>query len=137
MRPSIAPERGRGTNRVIEECRRYSVDAPTFEEQGGSVLVTFRAALALGPEVTPHVTPHVTPLVLAVLSAAESPKSRSELQDAAGLKDRKHLRIAVLEPLLEAGWLEMTISDKPRISKQRYGTTEAGKRALAQAEREE
>ena len=128
---------GRGTNRVIEECRRYGVDAPTFEEQGGSVVVTFRAALALGPEVTPHVTPHVTPLVLAVLSAAESPKSRSELQDAAGLKDRKHLRIAVLEPLLEAGWLEMTIPDKPRSSKQRYRTTEAGKRALAQAEREE
>jgi predicted HTH transcriptional regulator len=28
---------GRGTNRVIEECRRYGVDAPTFEKQGGSV----------------------------------------------------------------------------------------------------
>ena len=35
---------GRGTNRVIEECRRYGVDEPTFEEQGGTVVVTFRRA---------------------------------------------------------------------------------------------
>ena len=32
-----------GTNRVIEECLRYGVDAPSFEEQGGTVVVTFKA----------------------------------------------------------------------------------------------
>jgi ATP-dependent DNA helicase RecG len=132
---------GRGTNRVIDECRRYGVDEPTFEEQGGTVVVTFRAAIALGPEmtpqVTPHVTPQVTPQVLAVLGEARKAGSRNELMEAAGLRDREHFRSAYLEPLLDAGWLEMTIPDKPRSPKQRYRTTEAGKRVLAEAEREE
>jgi ATP-dependent DNA helicase RecG len=117
------------------------VDEPTFEEQGGTVVVTFRAAVALGPQmtpqVTPHVTPQVTPQVLAVLKEARNAGSRNELLEAARLRDREHFRSAYLEPLLDAGWLEMTIPDKPRSSKQRYRTTEAGKRVLAEAEREE
>jgi ATP-dependent DNA helicase RecG len=36
----------------------------------------------------------------------------------------------VLAPLLDAGLIEMTIPDKPRSSKQRYRTTEAGRRRL-------
>ncbi len=117
---------GRGTNRVIEECERYGIDPPTFEEHAGALYVTFRALI--GP------TPQVTPQVVAILMAAESPRSRSELQETAGLKDREHFRRAYLEPLLAADWLEMTIPDKPRSSKQRYRTTVAGTRALDQRE---
>jgi ATP-dependent DNA helicase RecG len=50
------------------------------------------------------------------------------------LKDREHFRRAYLEPLLAADWLEMTIPDKPRSSKQRYRTTVAGTRALDRRE---
>jgi len=57
--------------------------------------------------------------------------------EAAGLRDREHFRSAYLEPLLDAGWIEMTIPDKPRSSKQRYRTTEAGKGVLLEAEGEE
>ena len=115
---------GRGTNRVIEECERYGIGPPTFEENAGAVYVTFRAAI--GP------TPQVTPQVVAILKAAGGFRSRGELQDAAGLKDREHFRRAYLEPLLAAGWIEMAIPDKPRSSKQRYRTTVAGKRILEQ-----
>jgi ATP-dependent DNA helicase RecG len=52
------------------------------------------------------------------------------LQNAAGLKDREHFRTAYLEPLLDAGLLEMTIPDKPKSSRQRYRTTAAGVGAL-------
>ncbi|MEX0713214.1 MAG: hypothetical protein WD278_12740 [Pirellulales bacterium] len=68
--------------------------------------------------------------MLAILAAAEKPCTRTDLQRAARLKDREHFRLAYLEPLLGAGWLEMTIPDKPRSSKQRYRTTEAGQRLL-------
>jgi ATP-dependent DNA helicase RecG len=34
---------GRGTNRVIDECRRYGVDPPTFSEEAGALIVTFKA----------------------------------------------------------------------------------------------
>lgn len=119
---------GRGTNRVIEECERYGVELPSFEEQGGAVVVTFRAPIGPAPQVTPQ--------VLAILAAAERPHSRSELQEVAGLKDREYFRIAYLEPLLASRWIKMTIPDKPRSSKQRYRVTEAGRRVLERAERE-
>jgi ATP-dependent DNA helicase RecG len=44
----------------------------------------------------------------------------------AGRSDRTKFRNQVLRPLLDAGWLEMTIPDKPRSSRQQYRTTAAG-----------
>jgi len=114
---------GRGTNRVIEECEKYGIDPPIFEERQGALIVTLRAPISPAPQVTPQVR--------AVLQAATQFRRRSELQDAAGLKDREHFRRTYLEPLLAAGWLEMEIPEKPRSSKQRYRTTAAGRRAIA------
>ena len=59
-------------------------------------------------------------------------QKRAELQEAAGLKDREHFRKSHLEPLLDAGLLEMTIPDKPTSSRQRYRTTESGARVLSE-----
>ena len=131
---------GRGTNRVIDECKNYGIDPPTFELRGNSVVVTFRAKISVTPQVTPQVTtqvttqvtPQVTTQVLGVLAAAQTAKTRAELQEAAGLANRKHFRKAYLEPLLKAGWIEMTIPDKPRSSSQQYRTTEQGKSVLQQ-----
>ena len=39
------------------------------------------------------------------------------------------------QQVLDAGWLEMTIPDKPRSSKQRYRATAAGMKALEEAEK--
>lgn len=36
---------GRGTNRVIEECKTYGIEPPSFEEKQGWVVVTFRAPI--------------------------------------------------------------------------------------------
>ena len=43
------------------------------------------------------------------------------------LKHPKTFRTNYLRPLLDAGWLEMTIPDKPRSSKQKYQLTEKGR----------
>ena len=94
--------------------------------------MTFRAVIGPAPQVTPQVTQQV----LAILAAAEQPCTRNELQKAADLKDREHFRTAYLEPLLAARWLEMTIPDKPRSSKQRYQTTDAGRRILESQEQD-
>jgi len=83
----------------------------------------------------PQLTPQDTPQVLTMLEACMNPLSRDEILDALGISDRKHLREAYIKPALEAGWLAMTIPDKPRSSKQRYVTTEAGKKALEKAKK--
>jgi ATP-dependent DNA helicase RecG len=48
---------GRGTNRVIEECKRYGVEPPSFEEKGGAVVVTFRAVIGLSASTGPSPSP--------------------------------------------------------------------------------
>ncbi len=54
-----------------------------------------------------------------------------------GRSNRTKFRNQVLKPLLEAGWLEMAIPDKPTSSKQKYRLTARGKNLLAQLEEEE
>jgi len=54
-----------------------------------------------------------------------------------GRTNRTKFRDQVLKPLLEKGFLEMTIPDKPTSSKQRYQTTEQGCIMLAQLDKKE
>jgi hypothetical protein len=49
-----------------------------------------------------------------------------ELMAVVGRSDRTKFRHQVLDPLLQAGLIEMTIPDKPRSSKQRYRITRLG-----------
>lgn len=49
---------GRGTNRVIDECRRYGVDTPTFREEAGAPIVTFAAPIVPSPGTKPAPSRH-------------------------------------------------------------------------------
>lgn len=53
-----------------------------------------------------------------------------DLMEIAGRSDRTKFRDQVLNPLLDAGFMEMTIPEKPRSSKQKYRLTEKGCRLL-------
>ncbi|MCB1207462.1 MAG: cell filamentation protein Fic, partial [Verrucomicrobiae bacterium] len=76
-------------------------------------------------------TPEVTPEVLKLIQLLEGEMLRRELQKAMELRDDEHFRKAYLLPALEAGFIEMTIPDKPKSSKQRYRLTALGKDVLA------
>ena len=126
---------GRGTNRVIDECLRYGIEAPTFEERCGAVIVTFRAEITPGTKqaLSGHQVGTKSALSrgqVSVLDAARVERSLTELIHPTGRTDRTKFRDQVLRPLLDSGWVEMTIPDKPRSSKQRYRTTPAGLAAL-------
>lgn len=63
--------------------------------------------------------------------ALQEELSRTELQQALGLKDEKHFRKAYLLPALASGLMEMTRPETPRSSKKRYRCTHLGQRWLA------
>ena len=54
----------------------------------------------------------------------------TELMEIAGRTDRTKFRNQVLNPLIKAGFLEMTVPDKPSSSKQKYRVTEKGRDLL-------
>ena len=59
-------------------------------------------------------------------------KAIRTLMTSVSRKDRTKFRNQVLKPLLDAGWLEMTIPDKPTSSKQKYRLTDKGRQLRAE-----
>jgi len=86
------------------------------------------------PQVTPQDTPQVTPQVAGeverLVAVLKGKMKRAEIQEALGLRDRKHFQEKYLRPALEAGLVEMTIPDKPLSSRQKYHLTSVGKALL-------
>jgi len=128
---------GRGTNRVIDECREYGVELPVFELLGNSLVVTFRAKIGLGPDLVPERHQVGTKSALSrhqveILEQCRNDSSIGELMVPFGRTDRTKFRNQLLAPLLEMGWIEMTIPDKPRSSKQQYRITARGRKALSE-----
>jgi len=60
------------------------------------------------------------------LEALKGEMSRTEIQQALGLRDRKSFHDRYLKPALQAGVIEMTLPDKPnsRLQKYRLNTRE-------------
>jgi ATP-dependent DNA helicase RecG len=125
---------GRGTDRVVEECKRWGVEPPRFEVVTGALCVTFPAATGPGVEARHQVGTKsaLSGHQVQVLEAATVPQSIAHFLQLCGRSDRTKFRDQVVRPLLEAGLLEMTVPSKPRSSRQRYRTTEAGKQALSE-----
>ena len=128
---------GSGIRRIRDLCREWGVPAPVIDVSEHWVTVTFRrpalggegsGATSEGPardQVGTKSAPsrHQVEILRKSLSA----QPMTELMAVAGRKDRTKFRNQVLRPLLEAGWIEMTIPDKPTSRKQRYRTTAVGR----------
>jgi len=76
--------------------------------------------------------PQVTPQVGELLAALQGEMGRETLQSALGLSDRKSFRERYHKTALDEGLIEMTISEKPRSSKQQYRLTDKGRQRLVQ-----
>jgi len=134
-RIALIEKAGTGIRRMREDARKHKCPEPKFTVNGfftATFWPNVEIARKITPEVTPQATPQATPQVVAVLKAARTASSREELQKAVDLKDRRHFRKAYLDSLLGAGWLEMMIPEKPRSPKQRYRTTDLGRKMLDQ-----
>jgi len=66
-----------------------------------------------------------------LLNSASKEQGIAELMAVIGRANRTKFRDQFLNPLLDVGYLEMTVPDKPRSSKQKYRLSEKGLTVLA------
>ncbi len=76
---------------------------------------------------TPQVTPQVAKVIETLLRAAETERTRADLQRETGLADREYFSLHYLQPLLHAGLLELTLPEKPNSRLQKYRLTAKGR----------
>ena len=105
-------------------------DVPTAFRSGGDGSIETGSAPSrrqVGPKSAPS-RPQEQ-----LLEFARQERSFTELMEILGWRDRTKFRNKFVRPLIDAGWLSMTIPNKPRSSKQRYITTDEGLQVLAQS----
>ena len=114
-------EIGSGLMNVMKYLPLYtrSGHAEILEDEDFRVIVFLEATEQATPQATPQAP---SDRIATILEFCKIPRSREEIQDMLGLKDREHFRKEILEPLIITGKLELTIPDKPRSPHQKYVT---------------
>ena len=145
---------GRGIDRVVRACRRAGTPRPEIRLEPGGLWFEFgfsddylksvgvareRRTDSTGASEGPGRDQAGTRSgpsrdQVAILRKSLSARPMTELMAVMGRTNRTKFRNQILRPLLDAGWIEMTIPDKPTSGKQRYRTTVAGSDVLAGAE---
>ena len=109
-----AEELGSGIRNIFRYTKIYSGADPKFIEDD-----VFKTIIPLDEQATPQakIEDHRTH---DILEFCRSPKSRKEIQDYLGIKDRRHFSKNILSPLLRGGLLKLSIPSKPTSPNQKY-----------------
>jgi predicted HTH transcriptional regulator len=130
----IVEQLGSGIPRIVESYGREA-----FEIRKNSVRLTFyfKKPLAGIPDSgtteqdneqdTEQVTEQVKKLIMALGNGKEGTRT---LMERLHLNHRPTMKYNYLQPALEAGYIEMTIPDKPNSRLQKYRITENGRKLL-------
>jgi ATP-dependent DNA helicase RecG len=148
---------GTGTRDMIKDCKDAGLLEPEFSLTDGFVATIYRkpgrAFEAVGgkpesqPESQPESSTSSAPVVnihghqvgtksalsrhqVEVLSNCQGDTGITVLMQVVQRTDRTKFRQQILNPLIKAGLVEMTVPDKPNSRLQKYRLTQKGKRYL-------
>lgn len=133
----LADELGSGMRNTYKYTKMYSGGVPQFVE--GDIFRTViplndAATLKSGPKVSDQDSDQVSDQVSdqdnsialewEILKFCSKPKSKKEILDYLGYKNRTYMTRKILKPMIESGKLTYTIPDKPTSRLQKYRTVE-------------
>lgn len=138
---------GTGTSDMFSKAKEAGLADPVFSQEDTFNVTIFRKGFGNSEEVSlkhpssTHQAPTKHPPsaqefaqeffrssveVRNLLKVLVGEKSRKELQDALGLKDRGHFRANYIDPALENGYIRIKYPENPKHPKQRYLITDKG-----------
>lgn len=120
----LAENAGFGFDKMESNGLQYNQSMPEYQLAFDSVTTCFTLTTVDERGVAEQVTPQVDDLIKCMSSNKSF--ARDVLQAAMGLKDRENFRLNYLNPALEFGLIEMTLSHNPNSKLQRYHLTENG-----------
>ena len=137
---------GRGTLKIKELTDAANLPAPEFENRMGEFIIRFfspesndnshELGTDLGTDFVPSLYQVYTRLNLKkndikeLLLLCHEPANINVLAGKFSVKNRTRFRNRYITPLIEEGFIEMTLPDKPRSGKQKYVSTFKGKEFL-------
>lgn len=129
---------GTGTLDMIHLCAQAGLPTPEFRQDGGQFIQTLwrpKGAAQGGDVATAGTKPGTksgpSRDQVEILAKASAGAALTELMAVAKRTNRTKFRDQVVQPLMDQGWLEMTLPDKPTSSQQKYRLTAAGQAWLA------
>ena len=124
---------GRGTIKIVDECKKAGLPEPEFREQFGGLSVHFhKADKAREAQVEAQSgaqSQAQSERILFILSRSEA--SASELLSELGLKSKTGYLKRDIKRLMDENLIEYTIPDKPISRLQKYQLTEKGRQLVA------
>ena len=115
---------GSGMPRILKV---YPQKAFTFSSRFVRLCMPMAKVAPVTRQVTRQVTGQVTGQVAGLIGVLQGTMSRKELMAALNLSGRENFEKLYLRPALAAGYIEMTLPQKPNSRLQRYRLTEKGR----------
>ncbi|MCL1872586.1 MAG: putative DNA binding domain-containing protein [Clostridiales bacterium] len=112
----VTENRYSGIPTIRSECAKAGIPAPVFEVRRGEFKVIFKNNIFQAENKRSRET-----LQKELLEFCNIPKTREEITTFTGFS-RTHTMNGVIQPLVNAGLLRLTLPDKPKSSKQTYAS---------------
>jgi len=130
---NLTEGRATGVPKIRSELKKNGSPDAIFEMDAERI--SFLAILPVNPHFPPETPPYPTSDDgdkgwLDILLFCITPKSRMQILTKVGVSNQSSNYKRLVQPLLDAGYLELSIPDKPTSRFQRYQTTESGKSLL-------